>query len=508
MNQRKAGVILSYTYIIVTNTISLFYTPYMLSMLGQHEYGLYGTASSFVSYLSVLNFGISAAYIRFNALARAKHDADEEKRLNGMFLTIYSILALLVAIGGVILILLSGVLVENTFSDEELFKLRVLIAILIVNMMVTFISNVFMMALQSYERFFFIRMALLICGVAQPIVNVIVMHNGGKSIGITFSSFVVSLVSYIVMYIYAKKSIKFSVSFKGFNKSEFRALFVFSGYLMLNSITNQITFSTDNIILSSVSGTVAVAIYTIGASFKGYFQNFSSTIGNVFCPQINKIVAEKGSISQLDEVFLRVGRIQFYVVSLVMIGYATIGDRFVWLWVGDDYSDSFYIGLLLMIAVFVPAFQNVGIEIQQALNMHKARSIVYFLIAVVNVAMSIPFSIWWGGIGAAAATAICMFFGTVVFMNWYYSKRVGLNIKEFWISISKILPGFILPIIVGVLFRVCVNIDSLLMFIVAALAILITYVFSVWFISMNDYEKNLVKKPFIKIKNKLVRKNG
>ena len=38
MNQRKIGTILSYVQIIVSNTISLIYTPYMLRMMGQSEY--------------------------------------------------------------------------------------------------------------------------------------------------------------------------------------------------------------------------------------------------------------------------------------------------------------------------------------------------------------------------------------------------------------------------------------------------------------------------------------
>ena len=45
MNQRKAGTLLTYANIFISNTISLLYTPYMLQMMGQSEYGLYGTAS-------------------------------------------------------------------------------------------------------------------------------------------------------------------------------------------------------------------------------------------------------------------------------------------------------------------------------------------------------------------------------------------------------------------------------------------------------------------------------
>ena len=96
MSQRKLGTILSYLNIFLSNTISLIYTPYMLRMLGQSEYGIYGTAQSFISYLSILSFGIGGAYIRYNAKYRVKNDKEGEKKLNGMFLVIFSILALLV----------------------------------------------------------------------------------------------------------------------------------------------------------------------------------------------------------------------------------------------------------------------------------------------------------------------------------------------------------------------------------------------------------------------------
>ena len=74
MNQRKFGTILSYVQIIVSNTISLVYTPYMLRVMGQSEYGIYGTANSFISYLSVLSMGVGGAYIRFNAKCRVNND--------------------------------------------------------------------------------------------------------------------------------------------------------------------------------------------------------------------------------------------------------------------------------------------------------------------------------------------------------------------------------------------------------------------------------------------------
>ena len=62
-------------------------------------------------------------------------------------------------------------------------------------------------------------------------------------------------------------------AFKGFRKM-YKEIFIFSGYLFLNSITDQITNSTDSIILSAVKGTAAVAVYTVGANLKHIFSSF------------------------------------------------------------------------------------------------------------------------------------------------------------------------------------------------------------------------------------------
>lgn len=470
----------------------------MLHMMGQSEYGLYGTANSFISYLSILSFGVGGAYIRYNARCRANNDKNEEDQLNGMFLTIFTCLSVLVLAGGLAFIALAGILVKNTYTPDELYKLRVLMLLLTINTVVTFVFVVVMMALQAYEQFGFIRIVLLIMGVITPIINIVALKVGGRAIAITFISLILSCLSYLIFLAYARRVIHMRFSFKGFKKETVKELFVFSSFLFINSITDQITFSTDNIVLSAVKGTTATAIYTVGSSFKNYFQSFSTSVSSVFAPQVNMIMAQNQDEKALCEIFQRVGRVQFYIVALVMIGYSIIGQDFIRMWAGEDYSEAFWIGFLLMLSVFVPSFQNIGIEIQKAMNMHKARSIVYFFIAILNVLITIPASIKWGGIGAAAATAMCMFLGTVVFMNWYYWKRIGLDIPEFWRSIASILPGFILPIAVGLIFTHFCEIDSFFDVLLAAVAISVTYGCSIWFFSMNEYEKNLIKSPLRK----------
>ena len=49
MNQLKAGAVLNYVAIALNMIIGLLYTPYMLRMLGQSEYGLYSLAASIIA---------------------------------------------------------------------------------------------------------------------------------------------------------------------------------------------------------------------------------------------------------------------------------------------------------------------------------------------------------------------------------------------------------------------------------------------------------------------------
>ena len=50
INQIKGGIVLNYVIIGLNIVLGLLYTPYMLRMLGQNEYGLYSLVASIIAY--------------------------------------------------------------------------------------------------------------------------------------------------------------------------------------------------------------------------------------------------------------------------------------------------------------------------------------------------------------------------------------------------------------------------------------------------------------------------
>ena len=128
-NELKQGVILSYINLGIGTIIPFIYTPIMLSILGQAEYGLFSLASSAVSYLSLLSFGFGSTIIRYISKYRAENDKESEEKVFGFFLVLYCALALLVLICGAVIAYNVEPLFSKGLTASELNKMKILIMI-------------------------------------------------------------------------------------------------------------------------------------------------------------------------------------------------------------------------------------------------------------------------------------------------------------------------------------------------------------------------------------------
>ena len=78
------GVVLSYTLAVVDVIVALFFIPFLLSSLGDTNYGMYKLMQSTASYLSVLDFGIGSTITRYIVKYKVKKQLDEERNFLAM----------------------------------------------------------------------------------------------------------------------------------------------------------------------------------------------------------------------------------------------------------------------------------------------------------------------------------------------------------------------------------------------------------------------------------------
>src|SRR5690554_6849574 len=138
INQLKAGAALSYISMGLGYFVSIIYTPVMLRLLGQSEYGLYNLVASVVSYLGLLSFGFGSAYMRYYSRYRVKDDEENIAKLNGMFLIVFSIIGLIAVLAGCVLVFNTELIFGDKLTISELSTAKVLMAIMVFNIALSF----------------------------------------------------------------------------------------------------------------------------------------------------------------------------------------------------------------------------------------------------------------------------------------------------------------------------------------------------------------------------------
>ena len=149
--QIKLGALMSY-FTIAFNMISgLIYTPWMITQIGQSNYGLYTLATSLIT-LFVMDFGMSAAVSRFVSKYRAEGNQQAVNDFLGIIYKLYFLIA------GIILCALIGVsfFIESIYdnlSASELETFKVLYVIVGIFSVVSFPFTNLNGILNAYEKF-------------------------------------------------------------------------------------------------------------------------------------------------------------------------------------------------------------------------------------------------------------------------------------------------------------------------------------------------------------------
>lgn len=503
INQRKAGALLSYVNIIANIIVGLLYTPVMLRLLGQAEYGLYSLIGALVGYLSILDLGLGNTIVRYIARNRAIGDAHKEAELNGLFLFLYSIISCIAVVAGIILYFNLDNLFGRTLSLAEMKKAQIMTILLIVNLAFTFPLSIFGSIIQAYERFVFLRAVNILRTLLNPCFTLPFLLMGFGSVSMVVVSTILNFTCLLanVWYCFEYLSIKFC---KGhFEKSFLIEIACYSFFIFLNVVMDKIYWGTGQFILGMTRGTIDVAIYAIAVQFLMMFMHFSTAISGVLLPEVTMLVAKGADSNSLTQLFTKIGRLQFIIVGFIFTSFVLLGREFIKLWVGSGYLTAYPMIILLMLSLLIPLLQNAGIAILQAMNLNRYRMTVYSIVAFINLACSFPLAKLLGGLGCAIGTSVSLFVSTGIIMNRYYNKIIGINVRLFWKNILK------MAIAPCMLLLGCLYVNSIIKmssswreFICKAVIYTMIYGIILYTVSLNNDEKGLVRSACFKILGK------
>ena len=157
MNQRKLGIFLSYLNIALQAVIGFLYVPILLHYIGKSEYGLYQLMGSLIAYFSIMDFGLSAAVIRFYAKYKALKDSIGMENILAISVRGYGAVTVLTLAIGFVCYGFLDVIFVGSMTVSEVNEAKQIFLLLLLNIVITLSTMVFRSVINAHERFFFLK---------------------------------------------------------------------------------------------------------------------------------------------------------------------------------------------------------------------------------------------------------------------------------------------------------------------------------------------------------------
>lgn len=500
MDERKIGALLGYVQIAVQSVIGIIYVPLLLGRIGKAEYGLYQIVSSIIAYFTILETTLSATVLRHYTVYLAEGKQDKMENLLFMARKLFRILSVVLMLLTVPAIFALYSFYKSSFSANELREMILMFVIMMVNLVVSLNNYIYLACITAHQKYIFLKLLGIATLILQPFAVIALIYRFPYAKTVVLVQLIMAVIVSVIRYCYCKYKLQITVKkHSGLDQTLLKELWAFSAGILLTTVADQIFWKTDQVILGKMIGTSIVGVYSVGVQLFNIYMSLAAGIGGVILPTVILKVKNEG-MDSASLFFRRIGRIQFFVMGLIVTGFISFGKEFVTIWVGKDYISAYAVALLLMIPYTIDIIQGAGLSILQAVNKYHFRAKCMFVISLINIVLTVVLINLFGMTGAAFATAISIIIGSGIIMNIFYSKNVGLDITEFWKQMSPIFVMEILMLGVGYLINLIKIGNGWICFIIHTVIYVLIYAIVGYTIFMNEFEKNQIKNVLKKIR--------
>lgn len=486
------GVIITYITIAVEVVMGMVYTPWMIKTIGSSAYGIYSLATSFIA-LFIMDFGLGSAVSKFLSKYRFSNDKQKISEFLGVVYKLYLTIDIII----LIILIVSYLNLNNVFkqlTSVEIEQMKVVFLISGLCSIINFPCITFNGILTSYEKFTFMKSAQLISKLLTTILIIVSLICGYGLYALVIVNAVVSVGMNMLKFLYVKKIIKIKADFKYFDKKMLKEIFGFSIWVTVALIAEQLTLNLSPTILGIVGGgTNDISIFSVGRSIYTYFLTIASAVNGLFLPKVTHIALK--SDSAITDLAVRVGKFQTAVLGLFAIGIVGLGKEFMTLWMGSEYSASYYVAFLLIIPAGLTATQNIAYVTAYVKDKVWITSVNGLVTTIIFLGLGIYLSAEWGAVGLACSYCVGAFIGNILVGDVLYHKYADIDIKSLLCKCYlKYIPIIVVSGIAIITLNKIFALHSWLTFClkVAVVAALYIVLIRIFFISKSEFSTIVV----------------
>ncbi|MFI3297914.1 MAG: oligosaccharide flippase family protein [bacterium] len=493
-SQLKIGAVLGYAEILLTTLIGLVLTPFIINSLGNSEYGLYTLIGSLVGYLSLMDLGLNNAIIRFVSNFRSRGDKDGEEKFLGTTLLIYGIISTVVVLLGLCVYFNLESIFRNSLTAIELSRAKTMFLILVFNIAIVLPSNSFFAICSAYEEFIFSKGIRLLRIVLRTATVYAILTYGGKAISLVIIDTCYNVVLAFITYLFTRERLHIRYNFSQRRFRDVRPIFSYSVWILLLTVISQFQWQFGQILLGITTDTTAVAVLSVGVMLGTYYGAFSGVLSGLFTPMAARVVVAGEENSQ--RVFEKLGRYNFAILMVVLLGFLFFGQDFIALWLHDEvYKDAWLIALMIMVAYTIPLVQAFANSILEIKGYVKYKFVVYFTFLFLGFVGGYFLIPQYAGVGIMGGITVGWIAAQVA-MNFFFVLKLHLNLVSFfkqilcssWITIGGTIG-------VGLILNIYIDELSWRAFVLKVVLFLIVYVaLAFCFFFSTEERKRFLKK--------------
>ena len=428
LDQIKRGALISYFTMAFNIVAGLIYIPWMVSKIGQADYGLYTLANSLVA-IFMLDFGLGSAVSRYISKYRAEGKNEEISNIMGIIYKLYIFIDIaILAVLAVLYFFIGSIYAELT--PEEIDKFRDLYIIVVIYQLIAFPLAPLDGILNSFEKFTQLKLCNLFYRVMSVVAVVGVLIFSADVRIVILANVLTHLLTILIKFILTKKYVPIKVNFRASGRNLYRTLFSFTAWTTVISIMQRFTHSFAPSVLGITSGALAIALYAPAVTLEGYFYTLGMSVNGLFMPRVSRYIAKNDEDSIL-KLMIKVGRYQSMLLGLAFIGFVCVGKEFMTLWMGPEYTESYYLAIIILFPTLVSSTQQIAKTTVIAKKLVKYQALCMTVTGVLGLAVSYFLSLRIGAAGVCigtALTSIC----NISYMNIIYKKKAGINMLEFY----------------------------------------------------------------------------
>ena len=491
MRSAKTIALLSYASVVLYVVIGFLYTPYLTGTLGVSDYGIYSLTASLVGYLS-LDFGIGAALARLAAKFISEGRKEKIRDLLGLTCKFFMGIDVFIIFIALVVWGYSDVIFTN-FSFDELSKFKKAFIITGIFTVLNFPLLPTKGLFQAFDRVYNFVLIDFVYKIVNITSLVSALYFGFGLMGVVVANTTTNLLAQLVKFSYIYRKEKLSFNLKAKDNEIVRFIASFSTWSTLAMIADKFFFGVIPLLLAAFSNTREVAIFAIAISIEGYTLGIARSMSGIFLPRVMKMVVRGDDVEKRTELMIKVGRIQLYVVGMIVVGLIGFGKDFIYLWVGPDYDKSYYCVALVLFPCMFHLTKTIAEELLLATNNVKYRAITYACGSILSVLSIVLLSPYLGALAAAIGVFLSFVVAHNLLLDIFYEKKAGVNMLRFYKECHcRIFHVLLLCLVVawGLQFFIS-SVTWMLLFLKGAIWAVCS-ILILWFLAFNREEKNML----------------